>query len=91
MTELISIRVSIAYGQKPPVLRDVHLGIFAGEILGLVGHSGCGKSSLALALLGLASLKGARVSGSILSAGVEVEPDAALNDAVVGADEKVPS
>lgn len=62
---LLSIRLTIAYAGKPPVLNDLRLELESGEILGLVGHSGCGKSSLALAILGLANLKGAAVSGSI--------------------------
>jgi ABC-type dipeptide/oligopeptide/nickel transport system ATPase component len=44
----------------------------SGEILGLVGHSGCGKSSLAFALLGLLGCKGGQASGSILWNGREL-------------------
>ena len=47
------------------MLHDLHLDVRSREIMGLVGHSGCGKSSLALAVLGLARLKGAAVNGSI--------------------------
>jgi peptide/nickel transport system ATP-binding protein len=63
--DLLSIRVTVSYSGKPPVLHDLDLNVRCGEIMGLVGHSGCGKSSLALAILGLAKLKGANVSGSI--------------------------
>jgi ABC-type dipeptide/oligopeptide/nickel transport system ATPase component len=69
---LLSIRVSINYSGKAPVLHDFRLEVREGEIMGLVGHSGCGKSSLALAILGLAPLKGATVSGSILWEGREL-------------------
>jgi len=69
---LLSIRVTISYSGKVPVLHDLRLDMRSGEIMGLVGHSGCGKSSLALAILGLAPLKGASVSGSILWDGREL-------------------
>ena len=69
---LLSIRVTISYSGKVPVLHDLGLDVRSGEIMGLVGHSGCGKSSLALAILGLARLKGASVSGSILWDGREL-------------------
>jgi len=62
---LLSTRVTIAYKQKE-VLAGLRLDLHEGEILGLVGHSGCGKSSLALAILGLLGMKGGTASGSIL-------------------------
>lgn len=64
--DLLSTNLTISYQQKPPVLRDLKLQLSRGEILGIVGHSGCGKSSLAFALLGLLKLKGGRAEGSVL-------------------------
>jgi ABC-type glutathione transport system ATPase component len=62
---LLSARLTVRYGDKPPVLRDVALDIRRGEVLGLVGQSGSGKSTLGLSLLGLLDRKRARVEGSI--------------------------
>jgi peptide/nickel transport system ATP-binding protein len=61
---LLSMRLSVGYGSKHPVLRDVELEIRQGEVLGLVGQSGSGKSTLAMAILGLLG-KRARVEGTI--------------------------
>lgn len=47
-----------------PILTALSLTIEPGEILGLVGVSGCGKSMTALAIMGLLP-EGATVSGSI--------------------------
>lgn len=64
MSSLLQTRITISYKDKA-VLREVCLEINEGEVLGLVGHSGCGKSSLALAVLGLLGMKGGKATGSI--------------------------
>lgn len=46
-------RITFAYGDKPPVLRDVNLTIRAGQKIALVGASGGGKSTFVQVLLGL--------------------------------------
>ncbi len=53
-------------------VQNVSFEIGEGEVLGLMGESGCGKTSIALALLGLLSLEGAHVSGSIQFRGEEL-------------------
>jgi ABC-type dipeptide/oligopeptide/nickel transport system ATPase component len=58
--------LSVDYPNKPGVLRDVHLDVDEGEIVGLVGESGSGKSSIALALLRLLDHKGGSIDGEIL-------------------------
>lgn len=62
---LLSARVSVRHGEKPPVLRDLEIEIRSGEVLGLVGQSGSGKSTLALAILGLLDKKRVKAAGSI--------------------------
>jgi ABC-type dipeptide/oligopeptide/nickel transport system ATPase component len=62
---LLSARISVRYGSKPPVLRDVELQIERGEVVGLVGQSGSGKSTLAMAILGLLDRQRAQVDGAI--------------------------
>ncbi|HEY1338563.1 MAG TPA: ABC transporter ATP-binding protein [Bryobacteraceae bacterium] len=65
----LHLRLSIDYPNRPRVLDRAELDIRPGEIVGLVGSSGSGKSSLALALLRLLDLKGGRASGEMFFLG----------------------
>jgi ABC-type dipeptide/oligopeptide/nickel transport system ATPase component len=69
---LLSAHLSVQYGNKPPVLRDVQLQIQRGEVLGLVGQSGSGKSTLAMAILGLIDRKRVDAQGSIFFEGSDL-------------------
>lgn len=63
--------VSVTYGlADPPVqaVQRVSFSLEQGETLGIIGESGCGKSSIALALMGL--LPGGTVQGGIRYCGV---------------------
>jgi ABC-type glutathione transport system ATPase component len=69
---LLAASVSVRYGEKPAVLRDVEFEIRRGEVLGLVGQSGSGKSTLAMAILGLLDRKAARAEGAIKFEGCDL-------------------
>jgi oligopeptide/dipeptide ABC transporter ATP-binding protein len=53
-------------------VRDVSFQIEPGEAVGIVGESGCGKTAIALALLGLLPRNGRIASGEILLGGIEL-------------------
>lgn len=77
MSELLQIhKLSVDYcrrGSEPAcALRDVSLAIDPGEVVGVMGESGCGKTTLANAILGLLPHKRTRVSGSIRFRGEEM-------------------
>lgn len=53
-------------------LADVSFAIEPGEVVGLMGESGCGKTTLAMAILGLLPRESAKVLGSIRFRGEEM-------------------
>jgi peptide/nickel transport system ATP-binding protein len=72
---LLSIRdLEVAYptqGGPVPAVRGVDLDVEAGETMGLAGESGCGKSTIAHAILRLLP-DGSRVTGEVLLEGEDV-------------------
>lgn len=70
-TPVLEYRLSARYGSTT-VLHDVAGRIDAGEIVALVGLSGSGKSTFALALLRLLGYRGGETTGSILLEGAEI-------------------
>ena len=55
-----------------PVIDRLSLSLQAGETLGIVGESGCGKSMLASAIMGLVAHPGKVTGGSIRFGGQEL-------------------
>lgn len=77
MGNLLEVRnLSVEYwarGSEPfRAVDDLSFHVEAGEVVGLMGESGCGKSSTSLALLGLLPGKTTRISGSALLCGREL-------------------
>ena len=69
---LLAAELTIAYARKTPSVDGVRLEIGRGEIVALAGESGAGKSSIALALLGLSRYRNAECRGSIRFDGQEL-------------------
>jgi len=59
MTKLLIDDLSVSYDR--PVLSQVNLSVGAGEILGVIGETGSGKTTLARAIVGLAPVTSGRV------------------------------
>jgi len=62
---LLSACLTVRYAGKAPVLHRAEFEIRSGEVLGLVGQSGSGKSTIAMAILGLLEKNCSQVEGSI--------------------------
>ena len=54
-----------------PVIQGLSFDLGAGETLGIVGESGCGKSMTALAIMGLVPEPGGRIAGGAIRLGGE--------------------
>ena len=72
MNPFLELNVTVEYPRRGRVLNQCALRVDAGEIVGLVGSSGSGKSSLALAVLGLLKYRGGSVSGFVRYDGLDL-------------------
>lgn len=68
----LSVRFAADPGVAVPAIEGIGFEIASGEALGILGESGCGKTTTALALLRLLPPGGRIVRGSILFAGQEL-------------------
>ena len=91
MAELLAVRgLRVDYGtDRGPaqVLDGINLDVAAGEVVGLVGESGCGKTTLARAILGILPEGPARIrGGEVRFKGTDLlrEDPRAVNDRVRG-------
>ncbi len=74
MDFVIQTDLSVDYRTRPGVLKNVAVKVKEGEILGLVGQSGSGKTTFVMALLGLLDPNEARAKGSVVVNVVLPEP-----------------
>lgn len=80
LLHLNELTVGFSFGAlNVPIVRGVDLSIAKGEIVGLVGESGCGKSVTCMAAMGLLD-DNAQLGGEIRWKGEAIEP---LNDAAM--------
>jgi ABC-type glutathione transport system ATPase component len=68
----LRVRFLPAGASDQPAVQGVTFEIFPGETLGLMGESGSGKTTIAMALLGLLPRRGCVVSGSVHFLGQEL-------------------
>jgi ABC-type dipeptide/oligopeptide/nickel transport system ATPase component len=64
--------LTISYGSAPPSVTGVSLRVRTGEIVGVIGESGSGKSSVALAMMGLLPDSATVTARSMRVAGAEM-------------------
>src|SRR5262252_6934895 len=90
MAELLAVRgLSVDFVTdrgRAQVLDGINLDVAPGEVVGLVGESGCGKTTLARAILGILAPAAQVDGGAIHFRGRDLlrEPSALVNDHVRG-------
>lgn len=76
MNDLVTIRdLSVSFYSYRGIvhaLQDIYLDIYAGEVLGLVGETGCGKSTLGLSITRLVPNPGKIEKGQIIFEGEDL-------------------
>lgn len=77
MSPVLSVRglttaFPAAHGNARPVVEDVSFDLNAGQVLALVGESGCGKSMTALSVMRLVPRPGRVIGGQILLDGQDI-------------------
>jgi len=68
----LSVCLTVRYRHKPPVLRSAFVQIRAGEVVGLVGSSGSGKSTMALSILRLLDPRATQSEGTVFFRGTDL-------------------
>jgi ABC-type glutathione transport system ATPase component len=66
---LLRLRLDAEYRRGTPALSGVEMEVAAGEIVALIGQSGSGKSTIALAVMGLLGMRGGRARGEVVFEG----------------------
>jgi peptide/nickel transport system ATP-binding protein len=69
--EVRDLRIELT-GSGIDVVDEIRIEIHAGEVLGLVGESGCGKTTIGMALLGHCRSGGRVVGGAVLVDGRDI-------------------
>src|SRR5215207_8817039 len=64
----LHVTATVEGGQPSDIVRDIGFSIERGEVLALIGESGSGKTTIALALLGYAR-RGCRIAGGSVRIG----------------------
>jgi ABC-type dipeptide/oligopeptide/nickel transport system ATPase component len=72
MGAVFQTNLSVDYRSRPGVLREVSIQVEEGEILGLVGQSGSGKTTFVMAALGLLDPREGKATGSVMVSGMEL-------------------
>jgi len=72
MSAVFQTNLSVDYTSRRGVLRNVRTQVQEGEILGLVGQSGSGKTTFVMAALGLLDTRESKVAGSVMVNGIEL-------------------